>query len=147
MFRPFSGWAIIMLWLEYRRKLIYYNAGIKNVRTRFRFTMFVEVRSYIYAMWNLRSLRFYLSCFMLVIIDTWAGVVFGKCFEKRWSVRSWLGWFHKWWLWRIQSGLWSNSLRARGVYISDYLRVGVCATYVAVDGFSCVRHMWLSNCA
>jgi hypothetical protein len=30
MFRPFSGWAIIRLRLEYRRKLIYYNVDIKN---------------------------------------------------------------------------------------------------------------------
>jgi hypothetical protein len=30
MFRPFSGWAIIRLKLEYRRKLTYYNVDIKN---------------------------------------------------------------------------------------------------------------------
>jgi hypothetical protein len=30
MFRPFSGWAIITLRLEYRRKQIYYNVDIKN---------------------------------------------------------------------------------------------------------------------
>jgi hypothetical protein len=30
MFRPFSGWAIIRLRLEYRRKLIYYNVEIQN---------------------------------------------------------------------------------------------------------------------
>jgi hypothetical protein len=48
MFRPFSGWAIIRLRLKYRRKLIYYNVDIKNGGTRSRFTMFVEVRSYIY---------------------------------------------------------------------------------------------------
>jgi hypothetical protein len=53
MFRPFSGWAIIRLRLEYRRKLILYNADIKNGATRSRFTMFGEVRSCIYAMWNL----------------------------------------------------------------------------------------------
>jgi hypothetical protein len=29
MFRPFSGWAIIRLRLEYRRKFIYYNVDIK----------------------------------------------------------------------------------------------------------------------
>jgi hypothetical protein len=28
MFRSFSGWAIIRLRLEYRRKLIYYNVDI-----------------------------------------------------------------------------------------------------------------------
>jgi hypothetical protein len=50
MFRPFSGWAIIMLRLEYRRKLIYYNVDIKNGGTRSRFTMF----GYIYTMWILR---------------------------------------------------------------------------------------------
>jgi hypothetical protein len=31
MFRPFSGWAIIRLRLEYRRKLLYYNVDIKNL--------------------------------------------------------------------------------------------------------------------
>jgi hypothetical protein len=30
MFRPFSGWAIIRLRQEYRRKLIHYNVDIKN---------------------------------------------------------------------------------------------------------------------
>jgi hypothetical protein len=30
MFRPFSGWAIISLRLEYRRKLMYYNVDIKH---------------------------------------------------------------------------------------------------------------------
>jgi hypothetical protein len=30
MFRPFSGWAIISLRLEYRRKLLYYNVDIKH---------------------------------------------------------------------------------------------------------------------
>jgi hypothetical protein len=30
MFRPFSGWAIIRLRLEYRRKLMYYNVDIKH---------------------------------------------------------------------------------------------------------------------
>jgi hypothetical protein len=29
MFRPFSGWAIIRLRLEHRKKLIYYNVDIK----------------------------------------------------------------------------------------------------------------------
>jgi hypothetical protein len=29
MFRPFSGWAIIRLRLEYCRKLIYYSVDIK----------------------------------------------------------------------------------------------------------------------
>jgi hypothetical protein len=60
MFRPFFGWAIIRLRLEYRRKLIYCNVGIKNGGTRSRFTMFGEVCSCIYAMWNLRWLRLYL---------------------------------------------------------------------------------------
>jgi hypothetical protein len=40
IFRPFSGWAITRLRLEYRRKLIYYNVDIKNGGTRSRFTMF-----------------------------------------------------------------------------------------------------------
>jgi hypothetical protein len=53
-FRPFSGWAIIMLRLECRRKLIYYNVDIKNGVTRSRFTVYGDVRSYIYAMWNMR---------------------------------------------------------------------------------------------
>jgi hypothetical protein len=33
-FRPFSGWAIIRLRLEYRKKLKYYNVDIKNGETR-----------------------------------------------------------------------------------------------------------------
>jgi hypothetical protein len=57
MFRPFSGWAIIRLRLEYWRKLMYYNVNIKNGGTRSRFTMFGDVCSYIYAMWDLRWLR------------------------------------------------------------------------------------------
>jgi hypothetical protein len=57
MFRPFSGWIIIRLGLEYRRKLIYYNVDITNGGPRSRFTMFVEVCSYIYAIWDLRWLR------------------------------------------------------------------------------------------
>jgi hypothetical protein len=40
MFRPFSGWAIIRLRLEYLRKFIYYNVDIRNWGTRSRFTMF-----------------------------------------------------------------------------------------------------------
>jgi hypothetical protein len=48
MFRPFSGWAIIRLRLEYRRKLIYYNVDIKNGGTRSRFTKFGKECSYIY---------------------------------------------------------------------------------------------------
>jgi hypothetical protein len=46
MFRPFCGWVIIRLRLEYRRKLLYCNVDIKNGGTRSRFTMFGEVRSY-----------------------------------------------------------------------------------------------------
>jgi hypothetical protein len=34
MFRPFSGWAIIRLRLEYWKKLIYCNVDIKNGGTR-----------------------------------------------------------------------------------------------------------------
>jgi hypothetical protein len=30
MFRPFSGWALIRLGLQYRRKLVHYNVDIKN---------------------------------------------------------------------------------------------------------------------
>jgi hypothetical protein len=48
MFRPFSGWAIIRLRLEYRRKHIYYHVDIKNGGTRSRFTMFGEECRYIY---------------------------------------------------------------------------------------------------
>jgi hypothetical protein len=62
IFRPFSGWAIIRLRLEYRRKLIYCNVDIKNGRTRSRFTMFGEVCGYTYAMWNLQWLQFRDSC-------------------------------------------------------------------------------------
>jgi hypothetical protein len=47
MFRPFLGWAIIRLRLEYRRKLIWYNVDIENGDTRSRFAMFGEVCSYI----------------------------------------------------------------------------------------------------
>jgi hypothetical protein len=61
MFRPFAGWAIIRLRLEYWRKLICYNVDIKNGGTRSLFTMFREVCSYIYAMWNLRWLRLHTS--------------------------------------------------------------------------------------
>jgi hypothetical protein len=54
VFRPFSGWAIIRLRLEYRRKLIYYNVDIRNGGTRSCFTMFGEVCSYIYGVWDVR---------------------------------------------------------------------------------------------
>jgi hypothetical protein len=54
IFRPFFGWAIIRFRLEYWRKLIYYSVDIKNGGMRSRFIMFGEVRSYIYAMWNVR---------------------------------------------------------------------------------------------
>jgi hypothetical protein len=45
MFRPFSGWAIIRLRLQYRGKLIYYNVEIKNGEIRSRFTMFGEMQN------------------------------------------------------------------------------------------------------
>jgi hypothetical protein len=64
MFRPFSRWVIIRLRLEYQGKLTYYNVDIKNGGTRSRFTIFGKVRSYIYAMWNLRWLRLYFSCLL-----------------------------------------------------------------------------------
>jgi hypothetical protein len=54
MFRPFSGWAINRLTLEYRRKLIYCNVDIENGGTRSGFTMFGEVCSYIYRVWCYR---------------------------------------------------------------------------------------------
>jgi hypothetical protein len=38
MFRPFSGWTIVRLRLEYRRKLIDCNVDINNGGTRSRFT-------------------------------------------------------------------------------------------------------------
>jgi hypothetical protein len=50
MFRSFSVWAIIMLRLEYRRKLTCYIVDIKNGGMKSRFTMFGEVCSYIYGM-------------------------------------------------------------------------------------------------
>jgi hypothetical protein len=63
MFRLFSGWAIIRLRLEYRRKLIYYNVDIKNGETRSRFTMFGEVHSYIYRVWCYRRcVAIYTGC-------------------------------------------------------------------------------------
>jgi hypothetical protein len=52
MFRPSSGWAIIRLKVEYRRKLIYYNVDIKNGGTRSRFTVFGEVCSSIYRVYS-----------------------------------------------------------------------------------------------
>jgi hypothetical protein len=73
MFRPFSGWAVIRLRLEYRRKLIYYNVDIKNVGTRSRFTTVGEVRSYVYRMWNLCWLRLYLSYCHLGRENVWFG--------------------------------------------------------------------------
>jgi hypothetical protein len=94
MFRPFSGWAIIRLRLEYRRKLIYYNVDIKNGGQRSRFKMSGEVCSHIHALWNMRWLR--LCRVFCRFIDTWAGVVFGSCFGRGWSVRSWLGRLHSW---------------------------------------------------
>jgi hypothetical protein len=50
MFQPLSEWAIIRLRLEYQRKFIYYNVDIKNGGMRSCFTMFGEVRSYVYVM-------------------------------------------------------------------------------------------------
>jgi hypothetical protein len=55
MFRPFSGWAIIRLRLEYRRRLIYCNVDIKHGGTRSRFTMFGEECSHIYRVWCYRG--------------------------------------------------------------------------------------------
>jgi hypothetical protein len=48
MVKPFSGWAIIRLSLEYRRKLIYCNVDIKSGETRSRFTMFGWECGYVY---------------------------------------------------------------------------------------------------
>jgi hypothetical protein len=63
MFRPFSGWAIIRLRLECRRKLIYCIVDIKNGGTRSRFTVFGEVRSYIYRVWCYRRcVAIYTGC-------------------------------------------------------------------------------------
>jgi hypothetical protein len=63
MFRPFCGWAIIRLILEYRRKLIYCNVDIKIGGTRSRFTMFGEVSSYIYRVWCYRRcVAIYTGC-------------------------------------------------------------------------------------
>jgi hypothetical protein len=53
IFWPFSGWAIIRLRLESRRKLVYYNVDSKTGGPRSRFTMFGEVCSYIYAMFTI----------------------------------------------------------------------------------------------
>jgi hypothetical protein len=47
MFRPFSGWAIIGLRLEFQRKLIYYHVDIKNGGTRSRFPI-LDVRIVVY---------------------------------------------------------------------------------------------------
>jgi hypothetical protein len=61
MFRPFSGWAIIRLRLEYRR--IYCNVDIKSGGTRSGFTMFGEECSYIYRVWCYRGcVAIYTGC-------------------------------------------------------------------------------------
>jgi hypothetical protein len=99
MFRPFPGWAIIRLRLEYRRKHIYYNVDIKNRGTRSRFTMFGEVRSYrVYTRCEICARYDFICRVFCGFIDTWAAVVFGSCFGNRWSVRSWLGRLHRWWV-------------------------------------------------
>jgi hypothetical protein len=79
-FRPFSGWAIIRLKLEYLRNLtLQYGLYMKNGGTKSRFIVVGEVLSYIYVMWNLRQLD--LICHVIcTLVDMWAGVVFGSCF-------------------------------------------------------------------
>jgi hypothetical protein len=63
MFRPFSGWAIVRLRLEYLSKPIYYNVDIKNGGTRSCFTIFGEVCSYIYRAWCYRvCVAIYTGC-------------------------------------------------------------------------------------
>jgi hypothetical protein len=124
MFRPFSGWAIIRLRLQYRRKLVYYNVDIKNGGTRSRFTILRRCVA-IYTRCGICTSYDFICRVFCRFIDTWAGVVFRSCFGKRWSVRSWLGRLRRWWLWRRQVGLWSNCLRKGGeggldVYIGVY---------------------------
>jgi hypothetical protein len=53
-FRPFPGWAIIRLRLEYRRNLIYCNVDIKNGGTRSRFTLFGEGFTLGFSSWQHR---------------------------------------------------------------------------------------------
>jgi hypothetical protein len=79
MFRPISGWAIIRLRLEYRIKLIYYNVDIKNGGTRSRFTIFGDVRSYIYAPWNLWFHGFHIAYIFNTIICSNFGILHGTC--------------------------------------------------------------------
>jgi hypothetical protein len=85
MFRPFSGLAIIRLRLEYRIKLLYYNVYIKHGE-----------RDRVLQCLGGGRVTIYMRCLQLYrvfckFIDTWAGVVFLRCFGQRWSVRSWVG--------------------------------------------------------
>jgi hypothetical protein len=84
--------------------------GHQEWGTRSRFTMFGEVCSYICAMWNLRWLRLCLSCPLYVHRH----VGWSRLWKLFWSVLSWLGRLHRWWLWRRQLGLWSNCLQKGG---------------------------------
>jgi hypothetical protein len=71
MFRSFSGWAIIRLRLEYRRKHIYYNVDIKNWGTRSRFTMFGEVCSYEFSFPHSWCPHCSICVFSDILVSTW----------------------------------------------------------------------------
>jgi hypothetical protein len=86
MFRPFSGWAIIRLRLEYRRKLMYYNVDIKHGNEISFYSVWGGL--YIYTRCGLCDVYDFICRVFCKFIDTLAGVVFERCFGKRWSVRS-----------------------------------------------------------
>jgi hypothetical protein len=88
MFRPFSGWAIIRLRLEHRAKLIYHNVGIKHGE-RDLVLKCLGMSVAIYMRCGLGDVYDFICRVFCKFIDTWAGVVFERCFGKRWSVRSW----------------------------------------------------------
>jgi hypothetical protein len=68
-------------------------------------------------------------------IDTRAGVVFGSCSGKRWSVRSGLGRLHMWWLWRRQSGFELIVFERVGEWGGSVRLVNICVLV-------CVLRMW-----
>jgi hypothetical protein len=132
--------AIIRLRLEHREKLIYYNVDIKH-----------EERDLVLQSLG-RSVAIYMRCGLCDVydficrvfckfIDTWAGVIFERCFGKRLSVRSWLGRLRKWLLWRRQSGLWSSCLRGG---LDNWIFVWRCVCYVC-EGYY-LRIFFLPRC-
>jgi hypothetical protein len=110
--------------------------------TRSRFTMFGEECSYIlYTRCGICEVYDFICRVFCKMSDTWAGVVFERCFWKRWLVCSWLGRLHKWLLWRRQSGLWSNCLREG---LDNWIFVWRCVCYVC-EGYYLPLHVYLWN--